>query len=1044
MSLALCKIYMTLSLEKLQMSALRYVMICAMLHIILGGVYDVKAVKHIAAIRRLDEANSINEMPYSIVVNAAARQHVISSLIYGVAFGTAETVSDLNAPLNRLGGNLASTYNWELNANNHGSDWYFESTHTTGQNLASAPGAYADAFISGSKEGGAAALMTIPLLPYIANLRPGYETLPSFSIQKYGPQTGHDPWHSDAGNGVSLPTGDFVSGNNPLDAYVPSNTTVQKAWIDHLHSTWGNASSGPLKYFLMDNEPSLWYHSHRDAYPKGLTMQDALDLIIDYGSMIKSVDPTAQALGPEEWGWLGYMYSGADQQFAQTNTYNHPNNFPDRAAHGGMDYVPWLLSQLYAYEQNTGQRILDYLSLHYYPQGGEFQGSNNLTMKLLRNRSTRELWDPDYISQSYLNTTVMLLPLMKSWVEQYYPGTKVALTEYNWGDDEGMSGATAQADILGILGREGVDVATRWECPASGTPTYQAFKMYRNYDGSNSTFGDVSLSTNSTANVDDLSSFAALRLSDGALTIMVVNKVLPPSSDAYIELSLIDLPLNLSCTGSSEVWMFSNASFVIERQADLSIERVEANGSLSSSLQIYVPAQSITLLVVPALSSCHWPPSPPNIPSAPAPPFNPTPVFKSNTVMLNSSSTTDSTAAGVLLSGSNVTFLTNITLVSGIFSHGIIDVEVHEGLNNNSLIYQHSWAGVNLPESGFVPMGQYPQIPVTATFIWDWVVTSTPGSYYMVVGTASGDWSVFYLWNSSSFSMQVEAPPPQPPFPPSPPQHPPQPPLPPISPSVVPPAGLVVAPTFSTALTMVVPGEDTMVLSPGETVTFITNVTLLHGFLLNGVVDMEIRNAGNSSQQLYQRYWLGIDMVPDSATNSGLPSPVPQATQASAVVLSFSWSWNASVSPGNYTIITGVFSSGWSTCYLWDTSSTLSVQGADDESSLEPPSRQTLALQPPLSKTYSPPHYVSSSVLPLQPTTYDPSLLAPIPPPTYSLQSTWRSTSAAPSYPPPVYPNTDDVRDSPNRSPRPHATITPHPPLYPASPEATRMAAPSK
>ena len=54
-----------------------------------------------------------------------------------------------------------------------------------------------------------------------------------------------------------------------------------------------------------------------------------------------------------------------------------------------------------------------------------------------------------------------------------------------------MNGATAQADLLGIFGREGLDLATRWVVPDTGTPTYNAFKMYRNYDGQKSTFGDL-------------------------------------------------------------------------------------------------------------------------------------------------------------------------------------------------------------------------------------------------------------------------------------------------------------------------------------------------------------------------------------------------------------------------------------------------------------------------------------------------------------------------------------------------------------------------
>jgi hypothetical protein len=54
-----------------------------------------------------------------------------------------------------------------------------------------------------------------------------------------------------------------------------------------------------------------------------------------------------------------------------------------------------------------------------------------------------------------------------------FSGVQVALTEYSWGADADMNGATAQADVLGILGREGLDAATRWSCPDAATPTYQ-------------------------------------------------------------------------------------------------------------------------------------------------------------------------------------------------------------------------------------------------------------------------------------------------------------------------------------------------------------------------------------------------------------------------------------------------------------------------------------------------------------------------------------------------------------------------------------------
>src|ERR1051326_183753 len=116
----------------------------------------------------------------------------------------------------------------------------------------------------------------------------------------------------------------------------------------------------------------------------------------------------------------------------------------------------------------------------------------------------------------------MFIPRLRSWVNTYYAaGTPIGITEYNWGAESHINGATTQADILGIFGREGLDMATRWTAPNSSTPTYQAIKIFRNYDGNRSTFGDTSVAA-AAPNPDNLSAFASLRSSDGALTVMVI------------------------------------------------------------------------------------------------------------------------------------------------------------------------------------------------------------------------------------------------------------------------------------------------------------------------------------------------------------------------------------------------------------------------------------------------------------------------------------------------------------------------------------------
>ena len=156
------------------------------------------------------------------------------------------------------------------------------------------------------------------------------------------------------------------------------------------------------------------------------------------------------------------------------------------------------------------QRLLDVFTVHYYPQGGEFSDDISSAMQLRRNRSTRSLWDPNYVDETWINDQVQLDSAAEELGEHLLSRHPIGITEYNWGAENHINGATTQADIFGIFGREGLDMATRWTTPAACTPTYKAMKMYRNYDGNKSTFGDTSVSA-TVPNPDTVSAFAAQR-----------------------------------------------------------------------------------------------------------------------------------------------------------------------------------------------------------------------------------------------------------------------------------------------------------------------------------------------------------------------------------------------------------------------------------------------------------------------------------------------------------------------------------------------------
>jgi hypothetical protein len=537
----------------------------------LGLLFGLAALS--AASPAWSQNDATGAIPVVIQIDTAAGRHPISPFVYGVCFGNKDQLTLLNCPINRYGGNGATAYNWQNNSSNHANDWFFESI----AEQSPVPALSIDSLVKDSLAAGCSPMVTIPMIGWASKLGPNRETLPSFSVAKYGPQQKADPGHPDFGNGM-LPDGKTpIFGNDPNDDYVKVGPDFEAGLVHHLLSSWGTSTHGGVRWYIMDNEPSLWNSTHRDIHPQGDSMDEILSDIITYGTMVKEIDPHALIAAPEEWGWPGYFYSGADRAYAAAhNNQGHP----DKDAHGGQDFYPWLLGQIRQHDQATGSRLLDMITAHIYPQGGEFTNDVSPAMVDLRNRSTRALWDPNYKDESWIKDYVNLIPRMKNWVAQNYPGTKIGITEYNWGADNDISGATAEADLLGIFGREGVDVATRWTCPDASTPTFKAIQLYRNYDGRNSTFGNVSV-PDVVPDPDTVSSFAGVRTSDHALTVIVINK--SRTAPAAASIVLANYPAK-----SFQTWQLTSTNV---------INQLPESGVIGNQVTTVLPTQSITLFV---------------------------------------------------------------------------------------------------------------------------------------------------------------------------------------------------------------------------------------------------------------------------------------------------------------------------------------------------------------------------------------------------------------------------------------------------------------
>ena len=517
----------------------------------------------------------------ALAVDVAMHQRPISPGVYGMSFASEVLASELRLPLRRWGGNHTSRYNWHIDTSNRGSDWYFE-------NIAEEPGA-ADAFVSQDRRTGTRTILTVPLIGWVAARR--LESHPfdcGFKVSRYGPQYSVDPWDPDCGNGVRG-DGTLITGNDPTDTSVAAPPGLVQSWVEHLVSRFGASGDGGVAYYSLDNEPMLWNSTHRDVHPEPTSYDELRERTIAYAAAVKAADPSALTLGPVVWGWTAYFWSALDWA-AGGDWWARP---PDRLAHGDVPFIEWYLQQLAAYHRQYDSRLLDFVAVHFYPPGVALAEAGDSGRQALRLRSTRLLWDRSYVEESWIGEPVFLVPRMREWVGRNYPGTGTAVTEYNWGALDHINGALAQADVLGILGREGLDMAVLWGAPEPDQPGAFAFRMFLNADGEGHGFGDLSVQAVS-QDQSKLAVYAALRSEGRSLTVMVINK----TAEA--------LASTLSFSGfapsrAGQVFRYGRPRLdAIVREADLQLR-----GTMVAAT---FPAESITLLVVPEAQRRTSPP----------------------------------------------------------------------------------------------------------------------------------------------------------------------------------------------------------------------------------------------------------------------------------------------------------------------------------------------------------------------------------------------------------------------------------------------------
>ena len=463
----------------------------------------------------------------------------VSPYVYGINAG-AFVATSTKWGLIRQGGDDNSAYNWTNDYSNSGGDFcYFEGASTTNGNIA---GRYTDPTgdtIPAAQAKGEAFLATVPILDFVAaayDRNTGWDSADSSGDVCPGTDSACsarsgslranvvDKFDGDPGFGKTLTFAYDNSGSANATgsaAFIPNKMTkgsafcscapgtktcascslgtspvAQDEFVNFLEVNYGK--SGVPIFFDLDNEPNYWIGTHPELYPNNcsngtVTWDDVVNRNVAAGKAIKAVSASSKVFGPVVSG-DGMAYGG---------DYASPHFVA-----GTEEFSDWYLQQVAAASVTAKEALVDVFDVHYYTVG-------NSDAQCLE--APRLFWDPNATDISAADTNSLdfnygdhsywdmywyprqVVPRLLKKIGAAYSGMSTPLpslsfSEYNPGCETAISGGVAEADLLGIFGREGVFAATAWPLQGpSGNYLEAAYNLYRNYDGNGAVVGDTTV-----------------------------------------------------------------------------------------------------------------------------------------------------------------------------------------------------------------------------------------------------------------------------------------------------------------------------------------------------------------------------------------------------------------------------------------------------------------------------------------------------------------------------------------------------------------------
>jgi len=441
-----------------------------------------------------------------VTVDTAADVRPISPYVYGSNGHDGD--AEANVAAVRSGGNRTTGYNWETNYSSAGKDWQHSSDDYLLRDVPAdqwrVPGIVVTRFHDWAASLGAADVVTLQMAGYV-------------SADNKGPVAAEETAPSPRWLRVEYrKLGAFSSRPDTSDGVV-----YMDEFVHFLVQRYGRAADGGVKMYSLDNEPALWASTHPRIHPSPVTCDELIERSVLLCLAVKDVDPTAEVIGPALFGWTAFESLQAAP--AQTGWDRYAAQYEDW-------FINFYLDRMRQAERQHGRRLLDVLDVHWYPEARADgvrialeRGAASEALMRERIHAPRSLWDETYRENSWLGQwrhPIRLLPRLRENIEKHYPGTKLSISEFDYGGAGDMSGAIAHSDVLGLFGKHGVYMSNHWG--ALRGYVLAAYRIYRNYDGKNSTFGAMSVRAE-TADPANTSAHASLD-DRGRVHLILINK----------------------------------------------------------------------------------------------------------------------------------------------------------------------------------------------------------------------------------------------------------------------------------------------------------------------------------------------------------------------------------------------------------------------------------------------------------------------------------------------------------------------------------------